>query len=335
MRAFTLPKIIAEVAQGYEGRPDYCRLFVRIAAKAKANAVKFQIVYADDTAEPGYVHYEFFKQLQMDVAIWQELRALTKSLGMQFVCDVSGQRAIKVARAIRPDGIKLHSSNFFNRALLREAFECADRVFVSLGGAHLAEIEALVAEVTAWGCVNRLVLLCGFQAEPTPVEKSNLARIPMLLRKFPMLEIGYMDHVAGGTPDHTHVSIMAMVLGTHWIEKHLTITRFGEIEDYISALDPEEFASYVAALARLADASGEADLELGKEELAYRDKSVKKLITARALDAGHVLTAADIEFKRTPRIAPYSGIHDPRFALGRKVARPLAAGEPILEPDLR
>ena len=119
-------KIIAEAAQGYEGKVEYCDLYVKAAAKAGATAVKFQIVYADDTAEPGYQHYEFFKTLEMGVPIWQRIRALAADLDILFFADVSGERAMEVARAITPDGIKIHSSNFFNRPLIKQAFETAD-----------------------------------------------------------------------------------------------------------------------------------------------------------------------------------------------------------------
>ncbi|NCV89142.1 MAG: hypothetical protein EBW19_02930, partial [Betaproteobacteria bacterium] len=41
-------KIIAEAAQGFEGDPLLARLLVRAAARAGADAVKFQLVYADE-----------------------------------------------------------------------------------------------------------------------------------------------------------------------------------------------------------------------------------------------------------------------------------------------
>ena len=127
-------RIIAEIAQGYEGRPDYCDFYVRAAAKAGADAVKFQIVYADDVAEPGYQYYDWFKKLEMDISVWKAAKARATEKGILLFTDVSGDRALRVAEAIRPDGIKIHSSNFFNRAVIRKAFDIAGHVFVSLGG---------------------------------------------------------------------------------------------------------------------------------------------------------------------------------------------------------
>jgi sialic acid synthase SpsE len=328
------PRIIAEAAQGYEGKADYCEFYVRAASRAGAEAVKFQIVYADDVAEPGYQYYDWYKKLEMDPAVWQRVKELSRDCGILFFADVSGERAIGLAAQVKPDGIKIHSSNFFDRALLRRAFDTAERVFVSLGGIEEDEIEQLLSDVEAWEARDRLTLLYGFQAEPTPVGKSNLNRLPLLKQRFPGVEIGYMDHAPGESDDKVHLSIMAMVLGADWIEKHITLSRYLEVEDFVSALEPDEFANYVATLDRLASATGRASFTLSDEERAYRDKSVKKLIAADDLGVGHTLTLEDLAFKRTPRIDPFAGFHDPGRVVGRSLGRSLAAGEPVLADDL-
>ena len=327
-------RIIAEVAQGYEGRPDYCDLYVRAAAKAGAAAVKFQIVFADDTAEPGYEHYEFYKQLEMDVGVWQGIKARAEALDILLFTDISGDRAMKIAETIRPDGIKIHSSNFFNRALIRRAFEVSDRVFVSLGGVEESEIQRLVDEVEDWGFRDRLGLLFGFQSEPTPIEMSKLAGLPLLRDRFPGMEIGYMDHAPVESDDQIHISLMAMTLGADWIEKHLTLSRYLEIEDCVSALEPDEFAHYVATLTRLSAAFGTAVTSLSEAERTYRDKSVKKLVAARNIESDRPITLEDIGFKRSPRIPPFQGFHDPRAILGKRLVKPLEAGAAILEENL-
>ena len=327
-------RIIAEIAQGYEGRADYCDFYVRAAAKAGADAVKFQIVYADDVAEPGYQYYDWFKKLEMDIAVWKATKARAVEKNILLFTDVSGERALRVAETIKPDGIKIHSSNFFNRSVIRKALDIAPHVFVSLGGVAEDEIGRMIAEVKGWNALDRLTLLYGFQSEPTPVENSNLARLPLIRKRFPNIGLGYLDHVDGKDPDRLHVSVMAMTLGVDWIEKHLTLSRYLEVEDYVSALEPDEFADYVATIRRLEGAFGPADMALNPGEKRYRDKALKKIIAARAIEKGHAIALADLEFKRTPRIPEYSGFHDPAQVLGRKPARNIAAGDPILAEDL-
>ena len=45
-------EIIAELAQGFEGRPEQARLLIKAAASAGADAAKYQLVYADELATP-------------------------------------------------------------------------------------------------------------------------------------------------------------------------------------------------------------------------------------------------------------------------------------------
>ena len=49
--------IVAEVAQGFEGNFHQSRLLIKAAAKSGANAVKFQLVYADELATSDYKYY--------------------------------------------------------------------------------------------------------------------------------------------------------------------------------------------------------------------------------------------------------------------------------------
>jgi sialic acid synthase SpsE len=329
------PKIIAEIAQGYEGRPDYCDFYVRAAAESGADAVKFQIVYADDVAEPGYQYYDWYKKLEMPVDVWRGVKARAEQVGVRFLANLSGDRAAAIAEAVKPHGITIHATNFFNRPLIRRAFETSDQVFVYLGGIEAEEAVCFREEAKAWGVLDRLVLMYGFQAEPTPVEKSQLGRIPQLRRILPGVELGYLDHTAGDSADTIHVSLLAMALGVQWIEKHLTLNRFMKVEDYVSALEPREFATYVETLERLSQAFGSVDTMLSDEERRYRDKAVKKLVAVRDLPAGITLEVGQLAFRRTPRVQPFEGFHDPAAVVGRRLTRALRGGDPILAGDIQ
>ena len=54
-------EVIAEIAQGYEGQKKIAMLMVDAARKSNADSIKFQLVYADELATPGYQYYNFFK----------------------------------------------------------------------------------------------------------------------------------------------------------------------------------------------------------------------------------------------------------------------------------
>jgi N,N'-diacetyllegionaminate synthase len=327
-------RIIAEAAQGYEGRRDYCELYVRAAAKAGADAIKFQCVYADDVAEPNYEYYDFFKTLQMNIATWQWIRDLASELDVQLFTDISGERALETVKQVGPDAIKIHSTSFFNRPLIKQAFDTANQVFISIGGIREAELDRFMTEIDSWNVMDRTILLYGFQAEPTPIEKSNLSRLPLLKQRFPRVQVGYLDHAAGESEDQIHLSLCAMSLGVDWIEKHITLSRYLEIEDFASALQPDEFETYIATIRRLETAFGPATTELSAEEEDYRDRAVKKLLAQRDLPAGHTLEFSDLDFKRTSRICKFQGFHDPHAVIGRTLKAAVSAGEPLLDETL-
>ena len=54
-------KIIAEIAQGFEGNFTQSKLLIKAAAKAGADSVKFQLVYAEELSTTDYKYFKLFK----------------------------------------------------------------------------------------------------------------------------------------------------------------------------------------------------------------------------------------------------------------------------------
>lgn len=323
------PYIIAEAAQGYEGSVQTALLLVRGAAAAKADAIKFQIILADDLAQPGYEYYPLFQSLEMPEQQWRSIREAAKAAKLAFVADIFGPGSMAIAEAIGVDAVKLHSTCFFDRPLIRRAFALGCPVYGSVGGILPDEVSAMLAELSAEEKA-RFKLLFGFQAEPTPIERNNLARIASL-RGLTGLDIGFMDHSDGDGPDQLGLSILALGMGVRIFEKHITLDRALQMEDYVSALAPADFANYVATLHRLVGAIGSADLTLTEIELGYRGRALKRVIAAHDLPAGKVVSDADI---RLVRPAVQQGCFDPALVLGRSLRQAVAGGTPIRPEDI-
>ena len=71
-------KIIAEIAQGYEGSYVIAKKLLLGAIRSGADAVKFQLVIADELCTKKYLHYQFFKKLKIHNQKWKILRNLAK-----------------------------------------------------------------------------------------------------------------------------------------------------------------------------------------------------------------------------------------------------------------
>jgi N,N'-diacetyllegionaminate synthase len=323
------PFVIAEAAQGYEGRPELARLLVRAAAAAKADAIKFQVVFADDLAVPGYQYYGLFQALEMPEAAWRAIRDEAAAKGLGFYVDVLGPRALALARRLGVDGAKLHSTCFFEDDLTAAVFAEFPRILLSLGGIEVGEVTRLLDRHAA--ARAKTVVLHGFQAEPTPTEANALARIPLLAQALGV-EVGFMDHADGAGPDATHVSAMALALGCRTFEKHIGLDRALELEDFVSALPPAAFAEYVETLRRLATALGEASLELTATERGYRGRALKRVVAARDLAPGRVIERADVTLLRP---ATPGGLERVDEAIGRTLQKPVERGAAITAEHLR
>jgi len=109
-----LPFIIAEVAQGYEGNKRVVDLYVKAAANALADAIKFQIFYADELSLPDYKYYELFKGLELPWQVWAEAVKESHKKGMEFYSDVVGVKSFNMLEKIGADGYKIHTTNINN-----------------------------------------------------------------------------------------------------------------------------------------------------------------------------------------------------------------------------
>ena len=78
-------EIIAEVAQGYEGNQKLAELLTLGAVRSGADAVKFQLVLADELAVPTYEYYDLFKSLEMEFSVWEHVVELIRAEQKKYI----------------------------------------------------------------------------------------------------------------------------------------------------------------------------------------------------------------------------------------------------------
>jgi N,N'-diacetyllegionaminate synthase len=320
--------IVAEAAQGFEGDPMIARLLVHAAAAATADIVKFQLVFADEIAVPGYQYYELFRQLEMSRDDWRSVAdvARVRQIGLAF--DVYGARSLALALECRPAVLKVHATDFFNTPLMDAALEAAPQTHLSVGGIRPEEVSTLIARYPG-AVLDRLTLLVGFQAEPTATADNHLARLGAWRTAFPSLHLGFMDHADGDADEAAWLGVLALPYGVTVVEKHLTLGRDLQLEDFVSALDPEPFARYAERVRRAAIAIGAARLDLTERELTYRRKALKVVVAGTALPAGAIVRAADVSLLRAPLAPEREPILRIDAVVGQRITQNVEARSPI------
>lgn len=311
-------EIIAEAAQGYAGDnlPKALSL-VDCAAAAGADAVKFQLVYADELCTEDYVHFALFRSLEMADGDWRAVASRASSLGIRLYFDVFGSRSLALADSLDVFGLKLHSTDLFNLSLIRQVAQASTRrVILSAGGAFDEEVDEAVALLDG----KELVVMHGFQGYPTETADNQIARIATMKARYATHAIGFADHVVEGRPERFWLSAVAIGAGATVLEKHITRSLVLRDEDHESALNPDDFAIYCANMRQAFAAMGAASAAaMSGSERAYRDKMKKQVVAARTLEAGVVADEGSLALKRTSATAGV--LRDIRAVAGRRLRR--------------
>lgn len=289
-------EVIAEIANAHQGDPAQAVTLAMRAAEAGADAVKFQIYYAHELLVRQHPRFAHFEKQSFAPAVWRDLLAEVKARGINVYCDVFGLDALETARAANIAGYKIHASDLQNDPLLAALAETPGRVIIAAGGATTREIAYAVSALARGD--RRPVLLHGFQAYPTALEDSSLARIAALAEVFgDTCDIGYADHISGDDPQSLTIPIFAIGMGARVIEKHVTLDRAAKGVDYFSSLNPDEFAGFIRQV-RACDVAVGQRWAMPTAEMEYRRSVKKHWVAARALDNGHRLTQDDLVMKR-------------------------------------
>lgn len=327
--------IIAEVAQGYEGREDLARLLVAAAARAGADGVKLQLVYADELATSDYQHYALFSTLEMPDAVWIAIRDEARSRKIALYFDVFGNRSLELAVSLGVAGIKIHSTDVGNPGLLLRVAE-SPVPLVLLSTAACSDDE--IREALGLLGDKDVVLLHGFQGYPTPLEGNDILRLRRLericeSRREGSTTPGFADHAPADDPMRFLLPAAALGAGARVLEKHLTLAKAMQFEDHEAALNPDELAEFVTRMRECDAALGEeaAQQTMHPSELEYRKKTRKHVVAARDIARGEVVEAGVLGLLRT---SSEDVIYDARAVCGRRAAEPITRGTAVSEKML-
>jgi len=308
-------EIVAEIAQGFEGDLKQSWLLLKSAARAKADAAKFQLVFADELATPDYIHYDLFKNLEMPTETWEFLNSEAQKLGIDLQVDIFGLKSLELASHLGLKTIKVHPTDATNAGLL-DAIEnsAIERILLGIGGSRRDEIDFALSRLKT----KNVVLLLGYQGYPTPTNTNQIHRVAQLVDEFssrhPSITVGFADHASPDSGLAIPLGAMAIGSGATLIEKHITLNRVIELEDFESAINADEFGEYVSILQSTYSALGaptdSSDYDMSEEERVYRTKIRRHVVTARDIKKGEQILPSDLLLKRTSSVSPITDLGD-------------------------
>jgi N-acetylneuraminate synthase/sialic acid synthase len=219
---------------------------------------------------------------------------------------------------------KIASGDLNNTPLLKYVAALGKPIFLSTGGGSMEDVQR--AYDTIMPINSRLCILQCTASYPVEPEDMNLRVIPVLRERFPETVIGLSDHQNG-----IAMAMIAYALGARVIEKHFTLNRAWKGTDHPFSLEPTGMRKLVRDLRRARVAMGDGVKKPLPSETKPLYKMAKKLVAARDVPIGHLLTRDDIAIK-----SPNDGLppYELERVIGRVTRRALQADENISFDDL-
>ena len=324
--------IIAEAGVNHNSDMNLAKQLIDVAAKAGANAVKFQTFraeflvshhapkaeYQTRTTDQAESQFEMIRKLELTEADHEVLIAHAQARGIVFLStpfDVPSLHLL--TKRFELQAIKISSGEITNAPFLLAIARAAQRVILSTGMSTLAEVEMALG-VLAFGFIAptaatlqrgdferafasaagqqalhaRVTLLHCTTEYPAPFDEVNLRAMDTLVAAFG-LPVGYSDHTPG-----IHVSLAAVARGARVIEKHFTLDRDLPGPDHKASLGPDELRHLVQQIREIEQALGDGIKRPTASEWKNRDAARRSLVAAKKIKTGEVFTEENLACKR-------------------------------------
>ncbi|MHC4173288.1 MAG: N-acetylneuraminate synthase [Planctomycetota bacterium] len=336
--------IIAEVGVNHNGCLELAFQLVDAAAKAGANAVKFQtfrpeLVVSRDAPKADYqisnigtsaTQLEMLRKLALSFDDFIQLKNYCDKVGIKFLSTPFDMESVDfIDRLV--EIYKLSSGEITNTPFLAYVAQKAKPIILSTGMSTLDEVEQAISVI----CEHQppltthfppLTLLHCTTSYPCAFEDVNLTAM-LTMKSALKLPIGYSDHTLA-----IEVAVAAVALGARVIEKHLTLARAMEGPDHKASLEPMELKQMVIAIRNVEQALGDGIKQPCSKEIQMRRFVRKSLVADKNIFPGTIITREMLSIKR-----PGGGIcpNDLEKVIGLEIAIDKQCGDVLYWDDLR
>lgn len=330
--------MIAEAGVNHNGSLELAQKLVDAAAKAGADAVKFQTFkaeklisatapkadYQKQTTGTAERQLEMIRRLEMSQEMTRAVATHAASRGILFLSTGFDEESVNVLDEIGVPAFKIGSGDLTALPLLDFIARKKKPVILSTGMAYLEEVQSAVQSLREAGCRELALLQC-VSSYPADPEDANLNVLKTLRATFDV-PIGFSDHSL-----RNEIAIAAVALGANIIEKHLTLDTNLPGPDHRVSLTPEDFRNLVQAIRVVEVARGDGIKRPKAGEENVREVARRSIVASCAIPSGATITREMLAFKR-----PGTGISPTQWknVIGKRAVREIPADTLINLKDL-
>lgn len=322
--------VIAEAGVNHNGDLEMAREMVRVAARAGADAVKFQTFKAErlTTAQArkavyqlvatgdGESQLEMLRKLELGAEDFKVLQQECSENDILFMSTPFDEESADLLDSLNMNVFKIGSGEITNLPFLEHVASKRKPVILSTGMSYLNEVDVAVRTIRAAGIHKLALLHCTSQYPANPADV-NLRAMQTMAQAF-QVPVGLSDHTTG-----VDISHAAVALGACVVEKHFTLDNSLPGPDHRASLEPGELEGLVRGIRRVESALGNGRKEPVEGEADTAAVARKSIVARRDIPAGTMLTQEQVVMMRPGTGLPSSMLD---YVIGRVARREIPAG---------
>ena len=292
--------IIAEAGSNHNGNLKQAFKLISIAARAGADAVKFQ-TYSSETlysqTTPDFAGYTNINALIKSIELprdWQkDLKSYADSLDIEFMSTPFDEKAIEELYNLGVNRFKIAGFESSDPRFVRCVARTKLPLIISAGiGTSLEAISNIIEWIKIENSEPDITILHCNNAYPTPFSDINLSQISLIKQTYSDIKVGLSDHTEG-----ILVPPLAVAKGASCIEKHFTISRQLPGPDHPFAIEPLELQRMVQNIRIAERCLGQKMGNLTHSEKRFQ-KAMRSVVSKCYIKKGEALTIYNITTKR-------------------------------------
>ena len=252
--------VIAEIGLNHNGDVDIAKKLIDVAARAGADAVKFQ-KRTPEISTPEHMRHvpretpwgvmsylDYRRRVEFGRDEYVEIGDHATMLGLDWFASPWDVPSVAFLEELNVVAHKVASASLTDTELLIALRETGKPVILSTGMSTIEQIDRALDTLGT----DRVVLMHATSTYPLEPEEANLRVIATLRDRYPGVPVGYSGHERG-----LQISLAAVAIGAVAVERHITLDRTMWGSDHAASLEPTGLEHLVRDIRVIERATGD------------------------------------------------------------------------------
>lgn len=266
--------VIAEIGINHNGDVNIAKQLIAVAHEAGCQAVKFQkrtpeISTPDsqkdilrETPWGTMTYLDYKRRIEFGDDEYREIAQYCKELGIDWFASPWDVPSVEFLEKHDVIAHKVASASVTDSELLDALRDTGKPIILSTGMSTMEEVERAVDILGT----DNIVILHATSTYPLDPAEANLKVMDTLRERFGV-PVGYSGHETG-----LQISLAAVGMGAHALERHITLDRAMWGTDHSASLEPGGLARLVRDIRVIEEAFGDGVKRVWESEQGPREK---------------------------------------------------------------